>query len=102
MSHTLTYHSIQNVQLRHHHIGRGIGPYAHAYTPTPTQAYAPAPRGRTHIHPCACTCLCNRTAPAVFCGGLYQCHPQNDNPEEAESFHGLAGEVKPLLYIKTG
>ncbi|MBW0516768.1 hypothetical protein O181_056483 [Austropuccinia psidii MF-1] len=46
MSHTLTYHSIQNVQLRHHHVGRGIGPYAHAYAPAPTQADANAPHPR--------------------------------------------------------
>ncbi|MBW0521445.1 hypothetical protein O181_061160 [Austropuccinia psidii MF-1] len=31
---------------------------------------------------------CNRTAPAVLCGWLSQCHPQNHNPAEAESFHG--------------
>ncbi|MBW0526429.1 hypothetical protein O181_066144 [Austropuccinia psidii MF-1] len=48
MSHTLTYHRIQNVQLCHHHVGRGIGPYApapawaHSYTHTPTQADAHA------------------------------------------------------------
>ncbi|MBW0539026.1 hypothetical protein O181_078741 [Austropuccinia psidii MF-1] len=49
MTHTVTYHSIQNVQLCHHHIGRGIGPYApspawahaHAYAPTPAWAHAP-------------------------------------------------------------
>ncbi|MBW0538097.1 hypothetical protein O181_077812 [Austropuccinia psidii MF-1] len=46
MSHTLTYHSIQNFQLRHHHVGRGIGPYAHAYTPTPAYAHAAAPHPR--------------------------------------------------------
>ncbi|MBW0583209.1 hypothetical protein O181_122924 [Austropuccinia psidii MF-1] len=42
MTHTLTYHSIQNVQLRHHHVGRGIGPYASA----PTHANATAPHRR--------------------------------------------------------
>ncbi|MBW0572582.1 hypothetical protein O181_112297 [Austropuccinia psidii MF-1] len=40
MSHPLTYHSIQNVQLRHHHVGRGIGPYAHAYEPALVHANA--------------------------------------------------------------
>ncbi|MBW0540251.1 hypothetical protein O181_079966 [Austropuccinia psidii MF-1] len=41
MSHTLTNHSIQNFQLCHHLVGRGISPYA----PTPAQAheYTPAP-----------------------------------------------------------
>ncbi|MBW0527239.1 hypothetical protein O181_066954 [Austropuccinia psidii MF-1] len=44
MTHTLTYHSIKNVQLHHHHVERGIRPYApahpHAYAPTPTRAHA--------------------------------------------------------------
>ncbi|MBW0477729.1 hypothetical protein O181_017444 [Austropuccinia psidii MF-1] len=49
MSHTLTYRSIQNVQLCYHHVGRGIGPYAqaqaHAYAHIPANAhnYAPTP-----------------------------------------------------------
>ncbi|MBW0494763.1 hypothetical protein O181_034478 [Austropuccinia psidii MF-1] len=77
MTHTLTYHSIQNVQLCHPHFERGIGPYtpawahtlsytpapawahAHAYTPAPARAYAhaytPAPAG-AHA-------LANATAP---------------------------------------
>ncbi|MBW0546596.1 hypothetical protein O181_086311 [Austropuccinia psidii MF-1] len=38
MSHTLTYHSSQNVQLCHNHIGKGMGPYA----PTPARAHAHA------------------------------------------------------------
>ncbi|MBW0533571.1 hypothetical protein O181_073286 [Austropuccinia psidii MF-1] len=52
MSHTLTYHSIQNGQLCHHHVVRGISPYApaparedahaHAYAPTPTHGHANA------------------------------------------------------------
>ncbi|MBW0552299.1 hypothetical protein O181_092014 [Austropuccinia psidii MF-1] len=59
MTHTLTYHSIQNVQLRHHHVGRGMGPY----TPAPAQE---------HAH----TRQCNQTAPApaALCGGLQPCH----------------------------
>ncbi|MBW0532844.1 hypothetical protein O181_072559 [Austropuccinia psidii MF-1] len=40
MSNTLTYHSIQNVQLCHHNVGKGIGPYAPA--PAQAQAHAPA------------------------------------------------------------
>ncbi|MBW0535391.1 hypothetical protein O181_075106 [Austropuccinia psidii MF-1] len=57
MSHTLTYHRIQNVQLRHCHVGRGIGPYtrvpawahAHAYAPSLAHAHShtPAP---VHAH----------------------------------------------------
>ncbi|MBW0481123.1 hypothetical protein O181_020838 [Austropuccinia psidii MF-1] len=47
----------------------GIGPCAHA------NAHAPAP------------------APTVLCGGLYQCHLQNNNPTQAESFHGRPGEA---------
>ncbi|MBW0554188.1 hypothetical protein O181_093903 [Austropuccinia psidii MF-1] len=47
MSHTLTYHSIQNVQMCHHHVGRGISPYAPA--PTRAHAYAPAPAW-AHAH----------------------------------------------------
>ncbi|MBW0516604.1 hypothetical protein O181_056319 [Austropuccinia psidii MF-1] len=53
MSHTLTYHSFKNLQLWHHHFGRGIGPYTpaparpHAHTPTQedthSHSYAPAP-----------------------------------------------------------
>ncbi|MBW0564487.1 hypothetical protein O181_104202 [Austropuccinia psidii MF-1] len=70
MSHTLTYHSIQNFQLCHHHVGKGIGPYApapawahiHAYAHTPTladthtKANATAPAD-AHAH-------ANATAPA--------------------------------------
>ncbi|MBW0482842.1 hypothetical protein O181_022557 [Austropuccinia psidii MF-1] len=59
MSHTLTYHSIQNVKLRHHHVEKAIIPYApapawvhaHAHTPAWANAhahtYAPA---STHAH----------------------------------------------------
>ncbi|MBW0542247.1 hypothetical protein O181_081962 [Austropuccinia psidii MF-1] len=90
MSHTLTYHRIQSFQLHHHHIERGIGPYKHDYAPAPVHAHANAP---PHAH---------TNATAVLCSGLYQCHPQNDNPAEAESFHGGPGEVKHPLYIKTG
>ncbi|MBW0466297.1 hypothetical protein O181_006012 [Austropuccinia psidii MF-1] len=63
MTHTLTYNSIQNFQLHHHHVGREIVPYA----PAPTQAHtnAPAP---THAH-------ANATAPAALCGGLQPYHP---------------------------
>ncbi|MBW0492565.1 hypothetical protein O181_032280 [Austropuccinia psidii MF-1] len=43
MTHTLTYQSIQHVQLRHHHVGRGIGPYAPAPTWAHTHAYATPP-----------------------------------------------------------
>ncbi|MBW0575654.1 hypothetical protein O181_115369 [Austropuccinia psidii MF-1] len=53
MSHTLTYHSIQNVQLCHHHFGKGIVPYApaHAATQADAQAHAnaTAPAG-THTY----------------------------------------------------
>ncbi|MBW0578392.1 hypothetical protein O181_118107 [Austropuccinia psidii MF-1] len=57
MSHTLTYHGSQNVQLRHHHIGRGIGPYAHAYAQVDTHAHAPTPaHAHTNAH-------ANATAP---------------------------------------
>ncbi|MBW0502524.1 hypothetical protein O181_042239 [Austropuccinia psidii MF-1] len=59
---------------------------AHARAPAPANAHASAPA----------------PAPAVLCGGLYQCHLQNDNPAQAESFHGCPGEVKPPTYIKTG
>ncbi|MBW0503318.1 hypothetical protein O181_043033 [Austropuccinia psidii MF-1] len=48
MSHTLTYHSIQNVQLHHHHVGRGIGPY------TPTPAWADAHANATTPSPQYC------------------------------------------------
>ncbi|MBW0474367.1 hypothetical protein O181_014082 [Austropuccinia psidii MF-1] len=76
MSHILTYHSIQNVQLCHHHVGKGIGPYE----PAPARAHAHTPAlADAHAH---------ANAPAVLCGRLYQLHPQNDNPAEAESFHG--------------
>ncbi|MBW0580459.1 hypothetical protein O181_120174 [Austropuccinia psidii MF-1] len=57
MTHTLTYNSIKNVQLRHHHVGRGIGPYEpahpHAYTPTPTWAHAKA--HAPALHPWYCS-----------------------------------------------
>ncbi|MBW0577451.1 hypothetical protein O181_117166 [Austropuccinia psidii MF-1] len=49
MSPTLTYHSIQNVQLRHNNVGRGIGPYAHAYAPNPARADAQTP-ALAHAH----------------------------------------------------
>ncbi|MBW0490387.1 hypothetical protein O181_030102 [Austropuccinia psidii MF-1] len=51
MSHTLTCHIIENVQLCHHHVGWGSGPYAHAYGPGPARAHthAPAPAWE-HAH----------------------------------------------------
>ncbi|MBW0493069.1 hypothetical protein O181_032784 [Austropuccinia psidii MF-1] len=49
MTHTLTYHSIENVQLRHHHVGRGIGPYAPAPAQAHAHAYPPA-LARAHAH----------------------------------------------------
>ncbi|MBW0561564.1 hypothetical protein O181_101279 [Austropuccinia psidii MF-1] len=54
MSHTLTYHSIQNFKLCHHHIVKGISHYAP--TPTWAHAYEPAP-AQAHTH-------ANATAPA--------------------------------------
>ncbi|MBW0492749.1 hypothetical protein O181_032464 [Austropuccinia psidii MF-1] len=66
MSHTLTYHRIQNVQLRHHQIERGIGPYA----PTPAQAdaHAPTPANATAPHAPYCavgstSVICKMTVP---------------------------------------
>ncbi|MBW0487891.1 hypothetical protein O181_027606 [Austropuccinia psidii MF-1] len=49
MSQKHTNHSIQNVQLCHHHVGRGNGPYAPPRTGTPptpadAQAHTPHPR----------------------------------------------------------
>ncbi|MBW0582119.1 hypothetical protein O181_121834 [Austropuccinia psidii MF-1] len=41
MSNTLTYHSIQNFQLCHHNVGKGIGPYAPAPAPARAQAQHP-------------------------------------------------------------
>ncbi|MBW0582909.1 hypothetical protein O181_122624 [Austropuccinia psidii MF-1] len=49
MTHTLTYNKIQNVQLRHHHIGRGIGPYA----PAPAQAHTHANAASPNQQYCA-------------------------------------------------
>ncbi|MBW0480182.1 hypothetical protein O181_019897 [Austropuccinia psidii MF-1] len=68
MSHKLTNHSIRNVQLCHHHVGRGIGPYtpapapAEAHTPAPSLAHAHAP------HPWYCAAgstsvICKMTIP---------------------------------------
>ncbi|MBW0500076.1 hypothetical protein O181_039791 [Austropuccinia psidii MF-1] len=71
MSHKLTYRSIQNVQLRHHDVERGISPYAtaptqahahtsapalahshaHAHAPSPAHAHAQAPApAHAHAH----------------------------------------------------
>ncbi|MBW0497075.1 hypothetical protein O181_036790 [Austropuccinia psidii MF-1] len=47
MTHTLTYNSIQNVQMRHHHVGRGISPYA------PVPAHAQANATPPHARYCA-------------------------------------------------
>ncbi|MBW0552125.1 hypothetical protein O181_091840 [Austropuccinia psidii MF-1] len=88
MIHTLTYDSIQNVQLRHNHVGRGISPYASA----PARAHAHAHTNATAPHPPqmvnatgheALTCLasvcmmCHTHAPApvALCSGLQPCHP---------------------------
>ncbi|MBW0543039.1 hypothetical protein O181_082754 [Austropuccinia psidii MF-1] len=62
MTHTLTYHSIQNAQLCHHHVGRGIGPYApaparahpHAYASAAAWAPAHAYANATALHPRYC------------------------------------------------
>ncbi|MBW0511157.1 hypothetical protein O181_050872 [Austropuccinia psidii MF-1] len=59
MSHTLTYHSIQNVPLHHHHIGRGIGTnapaptWAHAHAPAPVHAHANTNAAALHLWYCA-------------------------------------------------
>ncbi|MBW0475927.1 hypothetical protein O181_015642 [Austropuccinia psidii MF-1] len=117
MTHTLTYHSIQNVQLHHHHIGRGIGPYPPSQANVPTNAHAhanataphrthlkcfhvPQENGQCHLklgphmsclcvhdvsHPCTRTCCIVRWAPTMS-PAYSECHPQNDNPVEVESF----------------
>ncbi|MBW0489378.1 hypothetical protein O181_029093 [Austropuccinia psidii MF-1] len=51
MSHTLSYHSIQNIQLCHHQVGRGIGPNA---PPAPTPAHAHTHANAATPHPWYC------------------------------------------------
>ncbi|MBW0559122.1 hypothetical protein O181_098837 [Austropuccinia psidii MF-1] len=84
MSHTLTYHSIQNVQLSHHHVQRGIGPYAHAHAPAPTWALAHA---HTHTYghaPAHENAHANETTPHLqYCGAALPV-----SSAKAESFHG--------------
>ncbi|MBW0555969.1 hypothetical protein O181_095684 [Austropuccinia psidii MF-1] len=73
MSHTLTYHSIKNVQQCHHHVGKGIGPYppapkwAHTHTPAQVDAHANATTpADAHAHANATTVAeadANATAP---------------------------------------
>ncbi|MBW0562513.1 hypothetical protein O181_102228 [Austropuccinia psidii MF-1] len=59
MSHTLAYHSIQDVQLCYHHVRKGIRPdapapaWAHAYAHTPTQVDAHANATTPHLQYCA-------------------------------------------------
>ncbi|MBW0587108.1 hypothetical protein O181_126823 [Austropuccinia psidii MF-1] len=90
MTHTFTYHSIQNVQLRHHHVGRGISPYAPAPAWAHAHAYTPAP-ARAHAHT-------NATAP----------HPQYcvaDSTSVIRRGRVLSWMTwcqTPHLYIKTG
>ncbi|MBW0496328.1 hypothetical protein O181_036043 [Austropuccinia psidii MF-1] len=108
MTHTLTYHSIQNVQLHHHHLGRGISPYepapawahTHAYTPAATwahaHAYTPSPAW-AHAH-------ANATAP----------HPRYCAADSTSFIHKMTipwrgspfmddlVKSNPRLYIKTG
>ncbi|MBW0542850.1 hypothetical protein O181_082565 [Austropuccinia psidii MF-1] len=74
MSHTLTYHSIRNVQLCLYHIGKGTGPYApapawaHTHTPAPVDAHA-----HTNAPPHA---QANATAPADTHANATAPHPR--------------------------
>ncbi|MBW0532652.1 hypothetical protein O181_072367 [Austropuccinia psidii MF-1] len=62
MTHTLIYHSIQNVQLCHHHVGREIGPYARAHTHAYAHAPAPAPVHANAIAPHPQYCVADSTS----------------------------------------
>ncbi|MBW0486379.1 hypothetical protein O181_026094 [Austropuccinia psidii MF-1] len=90
MTHTLTYHSIQNVKLCHHNIGRGIGPYAPAPTPAHAHAQAPAHANAAAPHPWYCAA----GSTSVTCKMSI---PLRWNP-----FMDDLGSHTPLLYIKTG
>ncbi|MBW0472666.1 hypothetical protein O181_012381 [Austropuccinia psidii MF-1] len=93
MSHTLTYHSIQNVQLCHHHVGKGISPYApaparahaHAPSPAPVDAHANA----TPPHPQYCVA----GSASVICKMTIR---------RRSPFMDDLGSHTPILHIKTG
>ncbi|MBW0534903.1 hypothetical protein O181_074618 [Austropuccinia psidii MF-1] len=74
MTHTPTFHSIQNIKLRHHHVGRGIGPCAPAHPPSPAYANAHA---NTPAHANA-PAHSNAIAPAPAKSGC-MCHPKMVN-----------------------
>ncbi|MBW0587822.1 hypothetical protein O181_127537, partial [Austropuccinia psidii MF-1] len=67
----------------------GIGPCA----PAPARAHANAPApAHANAHastPAHANAHAITPTPAVLCSGVYQCHLKNDNPTQAESFHGL-------------
>ncbi|MBW0518156.1 hypothetical protein O181_057871 [Austropuccinia psidii MF-1] len=104
MSHTLTYNSIQNVQLRHRHVERGIGPYttaparahahAHAHTPAPAHAHAHTPANAhanaTAPHPRYCAA----ESTSVIC--------KMTIPQRRSPFMNDLVRSTPPLYIKTG
>ncbi|MBW0527937.1 hypothetical protein O181_067652 [Austropuccinia psidii MF-1] len=72
MSHTLIYHRIQNVQLFHHHVGKGIGPD----TPIPAWAHTPA-LADAHANATApADAHANATAPADAHANATTPHPQ--------------------------
>ncbi|MBW0574599.1 hypothetical protein O181_114314 [Austropuccinia psidii MF-1] len=98
MTHTLTFHSIQNVQLRPHHVGRGISPYtptptrAHAYTPKHTDAYAPAPAQAHAYAPATSGFMCHLqmvNALTCFAFVCMMCHTPASTPAS------LCSELQP-------
>ncbi|MBW0590682.1 hypothetical protein O181_130397 [Austropuccinia psidii MF-1] len=85
MSHTyVPTHAHAHSTATTHASASAPTPNPTAQAPTPTHAHTPA-QAPTHAHTPA-------QAPThthvVLRRGLYQCHPQNVKPAEAESFHG--------------
>ncbi|MBW0546490.1 hypothetical protein O181_086205 [Austropuccinia psidii MF-1] len=91
MTHTLTYHSIQNVQLRHHHVGRVIGPYA------------PATNGRCHLtlgpH-ISCLCVHDVSHPFTRTHCIVRWAP-NISPAYAELIYGYTSFGLCVLITRT-
>ncbi|MBW0503087.1 hypothetical protein O181_042802 [Austropuccinia psidii MF-1] len=87
MTHTLTYHSIQKVQLRHHHIGRGIGLYA----PTPAWAHAPAHSNATQPHLRYCVADSTRLSKSTFEGSGEDGKEEEGNSVKEEDSYGNEG-----------
>ncbi|MBW0576114.1 hypothetical protein O181_115829 [Austropuccinia psidii MF-1] len=99
MSRTLTYQGIENVQLRHHHVGRGIRLFS-PYAPAPIWAHAPA-LAHAHAHaPTPAHSHSNVTAPHLPLHMHMQTNPHTHMPMQPHRTRSIVRRALPASSTK--